>query len=366
MWVFRHTILDRDGNPTRKSLYGATKADVMAKLATQRLLSVPAKPPSSLTMAEFLGSWLERIQRDVKPTTHEHYATIVRLYVNPFLGDARLTSFRRLQMDSLLLKLQKTDWSTLPLYRKGATQAKLRRVFSCISSALTKAAEWELIEANPLAGVSAPRVTRPVMKTWDEHQAKRFVAGAAKHDLGALFILALATGMREGELLAMRWSDILFENGMISVQHTLTEVRGKVLGLFPVKTDASVRSVHVSEAVLDLLKQHREQIKLIVPSDCPWVFPSRAGTNLTKSNLLKSFHRLCDSLDVPRIRFHDLRHTHATLLLLSGINVKVVSERLGHGQTGITQNTYQHVLPTMQAQAVLHVDALMGLTTNPS
>jgi integrase len=197
------------------------------------------------------------------------------------------------------------------------------------------------------------------MQTLSEEQVRLFLSEARRDRLYALYVVALTTGLRQGELFALHWADIDLEAGTITVRHTLQEY-GSELTLAEPKTSRSRRSVPISDRVVAALRAHHKQM-MIDGNPGPWVFCDTTGGPLRKSNVTRrSFRPLLKRAGLPLIRFHDLRHTAATLWLIKGVHPKVVQERLGHSSIAITLDTYSHVLPSMQRDAAERLDDLLA------
>lgn len=232
-----------------------------------------------------------------------------------------------------------------------------------LHKALRDAVRLRLIVNNPASEVEKPRPGKTRMEVYDEAQAKALLDAAASHRLYALFVLALDTGMRQGELFALCWEDIDFDAGSVLIQHSLEEINGKHRIKEP--KSGKGRRIDLSTFTLDVLREHRKAMLAegCYSPDAP-VFPASEGGWLRKANFQRRvFRPLQKAAGLPEIRFHDLRHTAATLMLLNDVNVKVVSERLGHANIQLTLDTYSHVLPTMQRIAAEKMDAFFRRKT---
>jgi len=214
--------------------------------------------------------------------------------------------------------------------------------------------------------VDAPRIQRHEIHPLTPEQTDRVLEAARGDPLEALYGLAVTTGMRQGELLALKWRDVDLEGGSLSVHATLQRVNGG-LEISEPKTKRSNRRVELSQRTVAALRAHRARQKearlrhLQAWEDTDLVFTNEVGRPIEATNLVsRSFQPLLKRAGVPRIRFHDLRHTAATLLLGKGIHPKIVSEMLGHSSIAITLDIYSHVIPTMQKQAATTMDALFG------
>lgn len=355
LWEARITLPDG----RRKSAYAKTRKEASAKLtATLRDLQrgVPVLTTSP-TLGRYLDTWLAGIQGSVKVRTHERYATLLRLHVRPTLGTLALP------------KLQPADLRTLYADKQasGLSAATVQRVHAVLHTALAQAERDGLIARNVASLVQAPRVAQHTMHTLSPEQARALLSAAHGERLEALYVLALNTGMREGELLALTWADVDLEHARLQVRGSLQRSKAHGLAVETPKTTGSRRNITLSATAVAALRKHRaaqheERLKLgSIWIDNNLVFTSEIGTFVHASNMLRrSFWPLLARADLPRIRFHDLRHTAATLLLGQGIHPKIVSEMLGHTKIGITLDLYSHVSPTMQSQATAALDAVFA------
>jgi integrase len=336
-----------DGKPKRirKVFYGARKADVLKRMqefrdtqSTTGVLTTPAR----LTTSAYLGTWLKDVVRPgLRPKTVECYEDTVRLYIDPQIGGIPLLKLDSLAVQSMMSNLEKDGKS--PRVRQ-LTRSVLRR-------ALQHAVGLGIIRSNPVAAVKGPRVPKRPETIWDAEQAKRYLVVNRNDRDFAMDLLAISTGMREGELLALYWEDVDLKTGVVRVRFNLTEIDGKILGRFEPKTKAGVRNISLSANVVAALKAHRMRLFSEGLAACPYVFPNTEGRPFLKSNLLKAFKKRCAVAYAPVIRYHDLRHTCATLLLGEGVQPKVVQERFGHSDLVVTLGTYGHVLPGQQRAA---------------
>lgn len=233
--------------------------------------------------------------------------------------------------------------------------------------ALGQAARWDLVARNVVTLVDPPRVARHRITALTPEQARHFLDAARGDRLEALYVVALTTGMRQGELLALRWSDVDESSQALRVRGTLHHDPQGGWAIHEPKTAGSQRQVLLAVAAVDALRRHRtaqnDERQGVGPAwqDHDLVFANAVGGPLAPQNLLRrSFVPLLVRAGLPRVRFHDLRHTAATLLLAEGVHRKIVSELLGHSQVSITLDLYSHVTGTMQRAAVSALDGLLG------
>jgi integrase len=222
-----------------------------------------------------------------------------------------------------------------------------------------------LIDHNPARDVPKPRVPKKEMAVWDAEQVKRFIAAAEGERLGALFVLACDSGMRQGELFGLRWSDLDFKTGAVQVQRSLSELRGK-LELKEPKTRAGRRRIVLSGFAVTALTEHRAKM-FAEGRDVRdgIVFVDERGGFLRKSNVSRwAFVRITERAKLPRIKFHALRHSAATLLLAAGLDVRTLQERLGHEDVETTLSVYAHVLQSGQAEAAKKMQGILGAAAN--
>ena len=213
----------------------------------------------------------------------------------------------------------------------------------------------------------SPKPKTQEMKFLDENQVQHFLIAAQTRDdrFYALYHLAVSTGMRMGELLGLKWEDLDKEQAALHIQRQLTRLHGIGLRLMPPKTKAATRRIDLGQQSLEVLKQHQErQFQDMATAGDRWeendlIFASTIGTFINPSNLRREFKPLLKKAGLPQIRFHDLRHTAASLMLNNGVPVIVVSRRLGHAQPSITLDVYAHLIPSKQQEAAALMDELL-------
>ena len=304
--------------------------------------------PNKVTFLEHFESWLLDKKAQVRESTWRTYDWIARCHIIPTIGKLELTKIKPATLQKLYQQLQHRDE---PLSARSIIQVHL-----LIKQCLDRALKWGMIPNNPANAVDPPRYRKKEMLVWNVEEIGRFLSAAESHRLYALFYLAITTGMRKGELLGLRWTDIDFENKTIHVSQALAAV-SKGYKLQEPKTASGRRMISLSENDMTVLSQHKRKQaaeKLRVGEhyhDHGLVFASLVGTPISPRNVDRIWYELRKKADVPPITFHGLRHTHATLLLKQGVHPKIVSERLGHSNIGITLDTYSHVLPGLQEAA---------------
>lgn len=309
-----------------------------------------------LTFADYLKDWLANAKSTVRFTTFEQYEQISRDYVVPQLGNVKVFELRPEHVQHL--------YATL--LQSGSTARTVRMVHCVVHRSLNQAVQMGLIERNPASFVKPPRLKRNEMKFFDEGQVQAFlIAAETEQDRYlALWKVAVTTGMRMGELLGLKWIDLDWAKAYLQVRRQLKVTRGGGFHFAEPKSKAGLRSVVLGQDTLNQLKVHQSQIyEERMQLGDRWqeqdlIFPSRVGTPTRPGKILVRFKRLIKLAGLPEIRFHDLRHTAASLMLNNGIPLIVVSRRLGHAQPSITLNVYGHMIPMMQEQAAELMDKI--------
>ena len=304
----------------------------------------------NLTTGEYLDRWLsDSVSDTVKATTFERYEQITRLHLKPALGRVKLKGI--------------TPAHVRGLYREkleaGSSARTVRYVHTTLHKALKQAVMDGLIPRNATEAVKPPQPSREEMHPLTPEQAKLFLQAAheAGDRLEALYVLAIHTGLRQGELLGLKWDDVDLEDGSLQVRRTLSITKSGPVFTSP-KTSGSRRSVKLTDKAIEALKSHLErQLGEIDRVGSLWtenglIFASETGEPLDRRKVTaRQFKKLLVRAELPEVRFHDLRHTCATLLLGKNVNPKIVSEMLGHSSIAITLDTYSHVLPNMRDHA---------------
>jgi len=344
----------------RRAVYGKTREEAAAalrRLQQARDDALPV-PDGRETVEAFLTAWLASEANRLRVSTHARYETLIRLHVLPELGRVRL------------VKLTPHDVQRLYDSRLavGLSPTSVHHVHAVLHKALEQAVRWGKVVRNVCDLVNAPKIRRTKMRTFSADEARRFLDCAASDRLSALYVLALTTGMRQGELLALRWQDVNLDNGTVQVRATLHWVKGGGFRLDDPKTNASRRLVKLTPYAVDALRQQRVaqnemRLRSVVRwDDLGFVFTNDLGRPVDPDNLVRrSFKPLLKQAAVPELRFHDLRHTAASLLMAEeNVHVKVVSEMLGHSTTSVTLDTYSHVTPTMHEAAAKAMERIFA------
>jgi integrase len=327
------------------------------KLLRDRDMHDFVKPPK-LTLNQFLDKYLETVVRiRVRPVTFNNYENLCRLYIRPELGLRQLAAITPLEIQALYGRLLERQLSP----------RTIRLVHSTLHGAFAQAVKWRMLSNNPTERVDLPRHKREETRPLSPEEARRFLKAAHGTRFGVLFELLLATGLRPGEALGLKWEDVDLTTGRIAIQRSLTRAGD----LQEPKTARARRSIPLPPSVTASLRQHRRkqaEERLATPNwrDLDLVFPAETGSPMQDRHVVRRYFKpLLLAANLPaNIRLYDLRHTCATLLLAAGENPKIVSERLGHASVSLTLDTYSHVLPDMQESAASRLEAtLYGATT---
>lgn len=320
--------------------------------------------PTKVTLGEFLlERWLPTKKMAVRVSTYASYRGLVERHVIPALGHVQI---QQLTADRL-------DRFYADLVAHGLATKTIRNIHVLLHRALTDAVRKSLVPRN-VADASDPpklnRADREEMKTWTPEQLREFFAGIATHRLAAAYILAATTGMRRGEVLGVRWRDIDFKARRLHVQQTVLTVEYQIIIGRP-KTLRGERKIALDDQTIQVLQSHRaaqrreKQLLGDGYQDHGLVFAREDGTPVHPDYFSQTFDRTVKRLGLPKIRLHDLRHTHATLGLAAGVHVKVISDRLGHATTSFTQDVYMHAIPAVEEDAadqIAHI-VFKGIST---
>ena len=346
-------------NGKRKYFYGKAEKEVLKKVRQaiyERDQGMLATGPEQ-TVRQWLEYWLEKVHKShIRVSTYEEYAAIIRKHIVPVVGHLRLQKLTLQHVHSLYA--QKLE--------EGLSPARVKTIHAVLHSALKYAVRANLVARNVSDMVDLPSIEKHEMQPLEPEQAQLLLEKVGEHRLGALLTVALATGMRQGELLALRWQDVDLKLGELQVRRSV-RYRGRrgLLESKP-KTESGVRRVALPGFVVEVLKQHRaSQLETRLHAGASWVerdlvFCRPDGNFIKAPTLRYQFFRLLEKAGLPRMRFHDLRHTAATLLLSMGVDMKVIQSILGHSDITTTANIYTRVLPSIQQKAMEKMDRLLG------
>ena len=338
--------------PKKKSFYGKSQTAVLAKMneAKAELALGRDLVPAKLTVDAILEDWLAARKNSVTAGTWLRYEQFVRLHLSPNIGHIKASKLHARDLNAMYDRLvDKADLSP----------TTVNHIHTALKGALKHGMRLDLLNRNVADLATAPRPAAFEINPLNMSQVSTLVSAAAEDRLGALYVVAVTTGMREGELLGLRWSEVDLDTGRLRVRRSLKRQADHSLEIEETtKTQTSRRTLDLVPLAVETLARHRaaqaaERLRLGPRwNDNDLVFPNRLGKPMSASNLLRSFTPFLDRAGLPKIRFHDLRHTCATLLIEGGANIKVVSEYLGHSDVVTTLRIYVHVMPNMQADAI--------------
>jgi integrase len=351
-WRAQITINGKDKSHTAK-----TRADCVTWI--QKAQAQPDQnfePQESFaTIGEYLTSWLESVKTTLRPKTAIQYEQIVQHHIIPYIGKMKLKDLRPILVDQFYGKMLKD----------GIGVRTIRLTHSVLHVTLERAVKYELILRNPAHGAQVPKKNTAEMSVLDESQVSTFLTAAQGNRCQVMFHLAVVTGMRQAELFGLKWADISWTKGQLYVRRQAQRIPGQGCVLSEPKTRAGRRTIKLGEGTLNLLRQQSEKVKQDKAvagrrwMDNDLIFPCSIGTPLDQSNVLGEFYTVLKNAGLPRIRFHDLRHTAASLILNHGVPVIVVSKILGHSKPSVTVDIYGHLYNEMQDQAAQIMDDLV-------
>ena len=314
----------------------------------------------NITVAEYYERWLGHVATKTSAKTHERYEEIFRLGIAPKLGSIKLSSLRPIHIQTLYSEALKSGKARRT--GGGLSARTVLHYHRILSQGLKQAVKWQLLARNPADAVEPPRPEQREMLVLDGDQIAQLIDAVTGTTLYMPTLLAVTTGMRRGEILALRWSNIDLDRGMLSVTQTLEKSRKGGLNFKQPKTKRSRRNITLPPIATRALRKHRvESAKISLSLGCGWnenglVCARLDGSPINPNTLTSGFASLVRRTDIPKVTFHGLRHTHATQLFKEGVHPKIVQERLGHSTIAVTLDLYSHVVPGMQEDAAMKVD----------
>ena len=311
---------------------------------------------TKISLGDYLSGWLESIKTSTKPRTWIHYEQLVRKFVQPFLGQIKIMNLRADHIQTFYNQLQ----------QQGVGVYTIRKTHAVLHSALSQALRLNIIGHNPASAAIIPRKPAGEMRILDESQISQMLVAARDTRLEPILQLAVTTGMRQMEILGLNWTDCDWITHTIKVERQLVRPEEKDAQFASPKTKYGRRTISLGSRSIEILHDHFErQNSERIKAGEKWrenglIFTNAEGGPLDPRNLLRDFKRLLLHAGLPLIRFHDRRHTAASLMLNHNIPVLVVSRMLGHARPSITLDVYGHLMPSMQAEAAEKVDALLA------
>jgi integrase len=291
----------------------------------------------------------------VRPRTLAGYELICREHIVPVIGRVPVAKLTARQVQAML------NGKT----RVGASAQTVRNIHAVLRRALNQAQRWGIVQHNLASLVELPRLRRREVAALSPAEARAIIHALSGDRISSLVTVALATGLRLGELLGMRWQDLDLDAGVLTVRHSLQRLPGRGPELVEPKTARSRRSIVLGRSTLAALRSHRAtQLEDRIWAGNRWregdfVFTTSVGTPMLAGDVTKRFQARLASASLPRMRFHDLRHGSASLLLSQGVHPRVVMELLGHSTIALTMNTYSHVIPQLEREAADRMESVL-------
>ena len=338
------------GKQIFKNVLGKTQAEVKEKLkkALVEAGQVDIAKAGKYTVGTWMDEWFENVAKiKVRPSSHQTYRGYIDNHIKPNIGNILLEKLTTMDLQKLYRKLltkgrvERIESKEQP---KGLSSKTVRNINQVISSALDLAVAQKIILTNPTDACELPKVEHQEMQTIPAEQLRAFLREAKASGVYEMYYIELATGLRRGELLGLKWSDVDWKNGIIKVRRQVAGIDGKIVEA-PLKTKNSYRAVTISQQAIEVLKQQKAK------TNDQYVFPSPNGGPISPDSVRHMLHRVLERAGIPKVRFHDLRHTFATIALQNGVDIKTVSGMLGHFSAGFTLDTYAHVTTAAQKEA---------------
>ena len=361
-WEGRYTAgrNPETGKPVYKNVLGKTQAEVKAKLkaAIEESASLDVMNAEQYTTGQWMDVWFEDCAKiKVRPSSHQTYRGYIDNHIKPNIGDIPLGKLSSLHLQKLYKKLlaggrvERIEAKSQP---KGLSAKTVRNINQVISSAMDFAKDQKLISSNPTDGCALPKPEHKEMKTLPVEQLTSFLREDKESGVFELYYIELATGLRRDELLGLKWEDIDLAQDSLRVQRQIARINGEVIE-GPLKTKNAYRTLPLSADAVGVLQEQRKK-----GGSSPYVFPSPTGGPISPDSVLHMLHRVLKRAGLSKVRFHDLRHTFATLALQNGVDIKTVSGMLGHYSAGFTLDTYTHVTTSAKKEAANTMGSILS------
>lgn len=348
---------DDNGKRIRKTVYGETKAKCLEKKRELESQVATGSVPLSgnLTVEQLIERWIREACQHKKRSTVSSYRGLARNHINPQIGRVKLSALKAAHVHSVLSKMRD----------EGLAGSTRHHAYTVLNASLKWSVKLDLIPRNPCDKLDPPKPDETEQAVYSPLEIEALLKSARTHRLGAVIVLAICTGARQGEIFGLKWEDVDFQASQISIRRKVIEIGGKIFVETP-KTKKSKRPIKLPKLAVESLQEHRKKMVAEGFAGCDWVFPSKTGEPMRR----QSFNRWAwkaivegatlDGEPLRKIPFKNLRHAHATVLLSSGTHPKVVQERLGHSRISTTMDIYTHVTPTMQEEAANRIDDLFS------
>ena len=311
---------------------------------------------TQVTLERFVETWMDGKELARRSATVEQYRQICRQHILPTMGRMRLQEIQPANIKHLYMTKKE----------EGRGPRTVQLIHTILHNILQQAVREGILGRNPVEAVERPKVEKTEMKILTEEQARRFIISTMRNRYGMLFYLALMTGMRQGELLGLKWADLDWDKGLLNVQRQLQRARGHSPQLVAPKTQAGRRQIKLGPGTLERLGKHKiEQAEMRSARGARWeendlIFPNTLGKPESSANMFEDFKKFLRDNELPDIRFHDLRHTSISFLLDMGTPVNTVQQRSGHSKASITTDTYGHSMAHSQDEAAERIEELIS------
>ncbi|MBQ5763341.1 MAG: site-specific integrase [Ruminococcus sp.] len=346
---------DENGKPKTKNVTAKTKAECLKKLEAlkEKCGIVTGRARPDMPFGDWLDLWYKTYSKpNIRITTQLSYENRIYLHIIPSIGKMPLNKLTQSDLQKFYADLKKNGRKAkVELYGTGLSDRMVRSCHTTCRTALQKAVEEKLISVNPAEGCKLPPKKAQEMQVLTHDEMRRFLIQSKQDDFYELALLELATGMRRGEICALKWSDLDFETGALHIQRQAYHVDHGVIVSVP-KTKQSNRSVILPPSVLNVLREYRKNV------DSEWIFPSpvKEGEPIDPTSVYRKMVKILDRAQCKRVRFHDLRHTFATTALEHGMDIKTLSAIIGHVSSATTLDIYSHITDEMQINAANKIE----------
>ncbi len=346
---------DDKGLPITKNVTAKTKMECAEKL--EKLKSQYGKSTEKINSEMLFGDWIDFWYRTyckhtIRLTTQIEYENRIYQHIIPEIGIIPLNQLTQSDLQQFYARERSGGRKIrIETYGAGLSDRVIRAIHTNCRSALEKAVQDGLMKINPAIGCKLPPKKSREMKVLTQSEIIRFLNRAKEEDYYELFLLELATGMRRGEILALKWSDLNFKTGELRIERQVNVIHGEIIISEP-KTKSSIRTAILPDALLKILLEYRESV------ESEWIFPSPIDDTKPRNPpaVRKRLQMILERAGCPKVRFHDLRHTFATMSLENGMDIKSLSAMLGHISSETTIDIYSHVTDTMRQQAAAKID----------
>ncbi len=348
------------GKQVFKNVLGKTQNEVKEKLkkALEESQKLDFTRTGKYTVGQRMEEWFENVCTiKVRPSSHQTYRGYIDHHITPYIGKTPIEKLSTMDLQKLCRKLMdkgRVERIESKKQPKGLGPKTVRNVMQVISSAMDFAVAQKIITENPCKAVELPKVKKQEMQTIPAEQLQAFLTEAKASGVYEMYYIELSTGLRRGELLGLKWSDIDWNNAVITVRRQVARINGEITEA-PLKTKNSYRRVSISPQAIEVLKTQKAK------TNSEYVFPSPTGGPISLDSVNNMLKQVLSRAGIPKVRFHDLRHTFATIALQNGVDIKTVSSILGHFSAGFTLDTYAHVTTAAQKEAAITMGNVLSV-----